>query len=64
MFFRPDEHFFKSNDIIPQELVLTKNWEQTIKILGQLCKEDIVELCRLNKWCLPSYYPFVFHHQH
>ena len=62
--FRPDVHFFKSNAIIPQELVLPKNWEQTIKILSQLCKEDIVMLCRLNKWCLPSYYPFVFHHHH
>ena len=34
-----------------------------MKILGQLCREDLVELCRLNNWCLPGIYPFCFPHQ-
>ena len=39
---------------------MPKNWKETLKLLSKLCKEDIVELCRLQNWCLPSYYPFCF----
>ena len=61
--FRPDPHYFERHSIIPAILTRPKNWEQTVKILSQLCKEDVVELCRLQNWCLPGIYPLVFPHQ-
>ena len=61
--FRPDYQFFKVNGIHPVILTRPKNWEETLKILNQLSKEDIVKICILQNWCLPSYYPFVFPHQ-
>ena len=61
--FRPDIHFLQIQDISPLVLSLPKDWEKTLSIVSQLCKEDIVELCLLQNWCLPGYYPFIFPHQ-
>ena len=60
--FRPDLHFLQIQNISPLVLNLPKDWEKTLSIISQLCKEDIVEMCRLQNWCLPGYYPFIFPH--
>ena len=61
--FRPDYNFFDKHHITPVVLTRPQNWKQTTRILSQLCKEDVVEMCRLHNWCLPFYYPFCFPHQ-
>ena len=61
--FRPDIQFLERHSIVPVTLTRPKNWEQTSRILSQLCREDVVELCRLQNWCLPGIYPFTFPHQ-
>jgi hypothetical protein len=53
---------FKVNKITPTVLTRPKKWKETLAILNQLCKEDIVNLCMLQSWSLPSYYPLSFPH--
>ena len=37
------------------------NEEETIRLLEkELCVKDIVNLCRLQRWCLKGYWPLVF----
>jgi hypothetical protein len=62
--FQPDYYFLQTNFISPTVLTRPKNWEESLKILNQLSKEDIVKLCTLQNWSLPCYYPIVFPHQH
>ena len=61
--FRFDDQFFLRSNIVPVILKRPKNWKETLAIIGQLSLEDQVKLCRLQHWCLPSLYPFVFPHQ-
>ena len=35
-------------------------WEDTLKILRQLCIGDIVELCQINQLVIPFSYPLCF----
>ena len=61
--FRPDVSFMKSQNINPVVLNLPKKWKETVAVMSQLCSEDVVEMCRLQDWCLPHFYPFCFPHQ-
>ena len=61
--FRPDASFFRNQNITPVILKLPRKYQETLVILNQLCSEDVVEMCRLQNWCLPHYYPFFFPHQ-
>ena len=61
--FRYDPLFCRENNIIPEVLTPPNNSQQTLSILSQLCKEDLVKLCILQGWCIPSVYPFVFPRQ-
>ena len=61
--FQPNIQFFQDNGVSPLVLTRPRNWRETVKIIGQLCKADVVKLCILQNWCLPSFYPFCFPHQ-
>ena len=58
--FRPDLKLLSLPHVKPTVLKLPKAWQDTLRIVHNLCSEDIVSLCRLQMWCLPNYYPFCF----
>ena len=60
--FRPDSKFLLDQNISPVVLSLPKELEKTLAILSHLCKEDVVQMCRFQNWCLPFYYPLCFPH--
>ena len=58
--FQYNDLYCRQHGIVPVVLNLPPNSEETGDILSQLCKEDLVKLCTLQGWCLPSVYPFCF----
>ena len=62
--FLYNDIYCKQHGIVPVILNLPPNSKETGDILSQLCQEDIVRLCTLQGWCLPSIYPFCFLQQH
>lgn len=44
----------------PPLLTRPRVWEDTLKILRQLCIEDIVKLCQINQLVIHSIYPLCF----
>ena len=60
--FKPNTLHLRVNKISPTVLTRPKNWKETLGIINQLCQEDIVNLCILQSWSLPSFYPFCFPH--
>ena len=61
--FGLDTLYCRANNISPVVLTPPKNSEETLLILSQLCKEDVVKMCILQGWFLPGVYPFCFPNQ-
>ena len=55
--FNPDKLVLEDDPIL---LTRPEAWKETLNILRQLCIEDIVKLCQINKWAIPSVYPLTF----